>query len=307
MSNENASSSSDGNGLGNGSNNGAVNRTRSSTQFSIPPLKPNDRIEDWEPLFKAAVTGLLTHENGEALAIGLLPAHVNRRPAESELVQDAIGMASLNDAFTLLKTLDDPIDKYEMMQSLCRSDWSPGTPIDDFYYQLKKKARQAGANLDLVMSIVISQLPKKVQSAVKSEFTVQKGENAVISELGARLVLAKIKQTLQDHGIALNAGCKSFDGLIRAVSEEDKLPKAAGSNPVDEESSGDGSQVSYVEAYKNNGKSRNNNRQSYQNQQRSNSCYICGKGGHLQKIVATSSAKDVGSKDMGCATAETML
>ena len=27
----------------------------------------------------------------------------------------------------------------------------------------------------------------------------------------------------------------------------------------------------------------------------------------LQKIVATSSAKDVGSKDMGCATAETML
>ena len=115
---------------------------------------------------------------------------MDRRPAESELVKDAIGLATLDEAFTLLKTLDDPVDKYAMMQSLCRADWIPGTAIDDFYYQLKQKAKKAGANLDLVLSIVISQLPKKVQSSVKSEFTTQK-DTAVIGEIGARNVIGK--------------------------------------------------------------------------------------------------------------------
>ena len=141
----------------------ATTRVKGSVQFIVPPLKPSDRIDEWEPLFRAAVTGLLTQENGQALAIGLLPAHVNRRPAEVELCKEVVTLTTLDEAFTLLKTLDDLIDKYEMMQQLCRAEWVPGTAIDDFYYLLKEKGNKAGANLDLIMSIVIAQLPKKIQ------------------------------------------------------------------------------------------------------------------------------------------------
>ena len=58
--------------------------------FVVPPLQPGDRISDWKPLFKAAVTTLLAQNDGERLAIGLLPGHVNRRKAEKELVYSPI-------------------------------------------------------------------------------------------------------------------------------------------------------------------------------------------------------------------------
>ena len=40
---------------------------KGTTQFVIPVLKPNIRIDGWEPLFRAAVTPLLLQENGESL------------------------------------------------------------------------------------------------------------------------------------------------------------------------------------------------------------------------------------------------
>ena len=91
------------------------------TTQSIPntpsSLKPNSRIDEWEPLFRAAVTPLLLQENGESLAIGLLPAYVNMRPAETELMKEVVKLKTLDEAFELLRSLDDPIDKYAMMQS----------------------------------------------------------------------------------------------------------------------------------------------------------------------------------------------
>ena len=100
----------------------------------IPPLSCGQRISDWEPVFKAAVTSLLVQTGGERLAIGLLPGYVNRRVAEVELVKEAVKANTLNDAFELLKTLDDHVDPYEAMQKLCRADWYRGVHIDDFYY-----------------------------------------------------------------------------------------------------------------------------------------------------------------------------
>ena len=62
-----------------------------SKEFVIPPLQAGDRIEDWKLLFQAAVTPLLAKDGGEKLAaIGLLPGYINRRPAEKELVVEAI-------------------------------------------------------------------------------------------------------------------------------------------------------------------------------------------------------------------------
>ena len=98
---------------------------KGTTQFVIPVLKPNSRIDEWEPLFRAAVTPLLLQENGESLAIGLLPAYVNRRPTETELMKEVVKLKTLDEAFEILRSLDDPIDKYAMMQSLCRADWIP--------------------------------------------------------------------------------------------------------------------------------------------------------------------------------------
>ena len=59
-------------------------------EFVIPSLQPGDRIEDWKLLFQAFVTLLLAKDGSEKLAIGLLPGYINRRPAEKELVVEAI-------------------------------------------------------------------------------------------------------------------------------------------------------------------------------------------------------------------------
>ena len=126
----------------------------SLTSVVVPPLQPGDRISDWKPLFKAAVTPLLARENGEQLAIGLLPGHVNLRRAEKELVQEAVQQTTLDAAFTLLETLDDVIDPYEALQKLCRRNWLHGIHIDDFFYDLKRLAKDAVTDANLVCNIL---------------------------------------------------------------------------------------------------------------------------------------------------------
>ena len=65
-------------------------------------------------------------------------------------MKGVVKLKTLDEAFHLLRSLDDPFDKYAMMQSLCRADWIPGTPIHDFCHQSRQKAIHAGAKLDLV-------------------------------------------------------------------------------------------------------------------------------------------------------------
>ena len=104
----------------------AVTGTATSTpqalmkQFVIPPLQVGERIEEWKPVFTAAVTSLLSRPDGQKLAIGLLPGHVNRRPAERELVKEAVQKATLEEAFEVLSILDDPVDACAALQRICR-------------------------------------------------------------------------------------------------------------------------------------------------------------------------------------------
>ena len=139
---------------------GTSTPTPAMSQSGTPPLQPGERIEDWQPLFTAVVTTLLARPGGEKLVLGLLPGYVRRRSAEVELVREAIELESLEDAFKLLKTLEDPVDQYEAMQGLCRADWLRGKHINDFFYQLKCHAKHAKASLDVVCTILIGQLPK---------------------------------------------------------------------------------------------------------------------------------------------------
>ena len=71
--------------------------------LSIPLLHEGDRIGDWRHLFRAAVTNLLAEENGQTRAIQLLPAYINRRPAEKELIKD-LGSSSKPQSVSSLNT-----------------------------------------------------------------------------------------------------------------------------------------------------------------------------------------------------------
>lgn len=174
--------------------------------FIIPHLGPDQRIEDWEPLFRAAVTRLLFCDGGESLAIKLLPAYINRRPAEIEVSKDVLRLRTLDDAFELMRTLDDPIDKHDAMQNLCRADWEPGISFDDFYYILRKQAARAGADNDLLVSILINQLPCHVQVIAKEIFMTLKGSDQVLTNENTRKFVLKMKQVLTKRGIKLDLG-----------------------------------------------------------------------------------------------------
>ena len=184
----------------------------SLTGIVVPPLQPGDRISDWKPLFKASVTPLLAQTNGELLAIGLLPGYVNRRRAEKELVQEAVQQTTLDAAFTLLETLDDVIDPYEAMQKLCRRNWMHGVHIDDFFYDLKRLAKEANADANLVCNIVLAQLPKVIQQKAKDDYATKKG-GGVTSDANARVFLSNVKKFLNERGIPPDIGCQHLDVL----------------------------------------------------------------------------------------------
>ena len=176
-------------------------------QFLIPPLNEGDHFQDWQPLFSTAITGLLTCNNGEKLA-RLLPGYINRHPAELKLlIRDAVQMNVLAEAFGLLKTLNDPIDPYEVMQHLCRANWLCCEKIDEFYYHLKKKAKQVDVKLELICSIFIGQLPKHIQGKVKAFYVKKRDYNGTISEQNACLLIMRVKQLFSECGIALDIGC----------------------------------------------------------------------------------------------------
>ena len=52
--------------------------------ISIPPLKPDERVEDWQPLFVVATSPLAAHA-GEKAAVLILPSYVCRNEYEREM------------------------------------------------------------------------------------------------------------------------------------------------------------------------------------------------------------------------------
>ena len=136
--------------------------------LSIPPLMPGERIANWKPLFLAAVAPLI-EQKAEHKAIQILPAFICRRPAERELVREVvIEEHTLQEAFDILiESLDPPQDPQQQMLALCRSDWKPGQPIDDFFYEIKRAAEKAEAPVNMVAIILINQLPGSIQSSLQ--------------------------------------------------------------------------------------------------------------------------------------------
>ena len=100
------------------------------------------------------------------------------------------------------------------MQKLCRKDWTSGVHVDDFFilYQLKKFAKHAKADNNLVCNILIGQLPKVIRSNAKTLFAEKKG-TGLISDTNACVLLSKVKELMNDRGIPLDIGCHRFDEI----------------------------------------------------------------------------------------------
>lgn len=181
-------------------------------QLAVPPLRAGQRLAEWAPLFRAAVAGLVASGN-EEFAIALLPGYVNRSVAERELCAEIVcNEKSLKVAIETLLTLDPPVDKMQQMHSLCRLDWRPGVLVDDFYYDLRRRARFAGdcASLKFVCNLFIGQMPPSVQAKLLAML----GEcNDPPTDAQARTILVKAKELLVEKNVPLTHGCSDFDRM----------------------------------------------------------------------------------------------
>ena len=75
--------------------------------------------------------------------------------------------------------LDDPVDLYTAMQTLCRRNWILGQYI---LLDLKKLLKQAAADTNLVSKVFTAQLPEGFAAEVEGEFRCK----CVISGMNAR-------------------------------------------------------------------------------------------------------------------------
>jgi transposase InsO family protein len=202
-------------------------------QLAIPAIGKEERIEDWAVLFRGAVSSYLTTTNGQRIAIGLLPSHLNRSLAEKELVRDVVKECTrLDDALEVLKSLDPPRDKSAAIQKLCRVDWRPGSTVDDFYYELRKWAKESESDILFVCQLFVAQLPRPVQK--KAKVIMAEWETAGVSAQQGRELLKAVKEELSTRGISLSVGYKDFDRLAEGVASlTTNDPACFGSDTVD--------------------------------------------------------------------------
>ena len=199
--------------------------------LSVPPLRPDDRIEDWEPLFRASVGHLTAQgEEGIKTAIGLLPALVNRRTVESEISKEAVKCASLDEAFKLLReTLDPPVDVFEATQQFHEMKWQPGVQVDDYFVRLMRMAKRVKATIRMGCTTMTAQLPKEIKGTLKG-WLAEKGDE--LTEADAHLFMVKIKTTLTERGIATDKGYRDFERILETRSPNPDQPEGDETAPV---------------------------------------------------------------------------
>ena len=158
--------------------------------IGIPPLIDGQKVEEWEPLFRAAVGSLVASANEKA-AVQLLPAYLSRREAERSLALEAIKRDTLDEAFKLLKdNLDPPDDVYEATRKYYAMEWSSGELVDDFWVRLVREAKRAKHSSLQASISLITQLPAEIQSSCKS-WIADKGEE--LSAQSARDFIVKVR------------------------------------------------------------------------------------------------------------------
>ena len=268
--------------------------------LNIPPLLNNDRIEDWEKLFRAAVASPLTQEGGQRLAISMLPAYVCRRVAEREIVREVVSeTGDLDQAFkTLRDNLDTPVDVTKSMQSIREQDWQPGTLIDDYFYELKVATLGAKAPLRVACVVLITQLPHSLQSSI-NDWLMEKED---VSPAIAREFILKVRRALVEKNIPLDKGYREFAKVLDIRSEDQSISEgkiAPEQIPLSPDHANETINVvqRWDRGVRPGGRSRGNkwgwgsrNRSSRMN------CYVCGSSEHLQRNCPSQYCQSCGKK-----------
>ena len=142
----------------------------------IPPLQKGKRIEEWEPLFSAAVATLVTAEGGEKAAVRMLPIHVARREAERSIAAVALEKNTLYEAFKLFRdNLDPVIDEFEAVRRYYDMHWACGERDDDFFATLIKEAKSARHTTPQACINLVTQLSRELKTPLRRWIT-EKGE-----------------------------------------------------------------------------------------------------------------------------------
>ena len=138
--------------------------------ISIPPVKPGERIEEWQPLFVAATSSLAAHA-GEPAVIQILPSYVCRDEFERDTTLLVIKEETVEAAFKLLRNaLDAPIDEFEATTRFRKMVWTRGVRIEVFFTLLWKEAKRAGFYSRQVCVVIVTQLPNKTVASINNGY-----------------------------------------------------------------------------------------------------------------------------------------
>ena len=191
--------------------------------ISIPPLRPGERIEEWQPLFVAATSSLAAHA-GEKAVIQILPSYVCRDEFERDTTLLAIKEESVEAAFKVLSNaLDAPIDEFEATSRFRSMVWARGTRIEVFYTRLWKEAKRAGFLNRQVCITLVTQLPNKACSTVKK--WLRERDESSVSDTQMREFISLVQQNLRQADVPLDYGAREAPeekavGHCKVVSED---------------------------------------------------------------------------------------
>ena len=166
--------------------------------ISIPLLGEKQTIEDYEPMFMAAVSTYLVTAEGKAVIIKTLPVYIARRDAKRAIALEATKKETLEEAFELLKVSLDP------RSTSMRGHGSITTCIGlravrgRFFHPHEKEAKLSRHTARQACTNMISQLPEKVATSAKTWLEARDGE---IPYEEARKFMVKIRTLLVEFPI----------------------------------------------------------------------------------------------------------
>ncbi|KAI6650042.1 Transposon Ty3-G Gag-Pol polyprotein [Oopsacas minuta] len=202
--------------------------------ISIPPLKPGERIEEWQPLFVAATSALAAHA-GDKAVIQILPSYVCRDEFEKDTTLLAIKEETIEAAFKVLSNaLDAPIDEFDATSRFRSMVWARGTRIEVFFTRLWKEAKRAGFLNQQVCITLVTQLPGKACSSVKKWVR----ERVVVTDEQMREFIGFVQQNLRQADVLLDFGSREAPeektvGQCKVVTEEAKEDQQSNDSDAD--------------------------------------------------------------------------
>ena len=172
--------------------------------IGVPPLRENQTIKSWRPLFQAAVSTLLQGEGGQKTAIRLLPAFVNRGTLECTIALKALEKDTLDGAFEyLIEHLDPETDEHAAAERFREMTWPPGEAITNFAARYMEEGKAAQLRPKQICRFLATQLPQEARPKLR-EWLGQQTEE--LTEDGALKMATEIRKVLLSKGIPLDRG-----------------------------------------------------------------------------------------------------